>query len=100
LPFHCRLGTILLERGQFMEAADMVASSAQRFAEVLKADNPVRGEAAFALALARMFQLMPFQVTPTWLLLLTKADAGRWGCYHRHSRRCVHPSMQLAKALT
>lgn len=41
----------------------MVASSAQRFQEVLKADNPVRGEAAFALALARMFQLMPFQVT-------------------------------------
>ena len=61
-----RLGTILLERGQFMEAADMVLGAAQRFQEVLKPDNPVRGEAAFALALARLFQLMPFQVATTF----------------------------------
>jgi hypothetical protein len=47
-----------------MEAANLVAQAAQRFQEVLKPDNPVRGEAAFALALARMFQLMPFQVEP------------------------------------
>lgn len=60
--FTCRLGTILLEQGQYMEAAELVSKAAERFTEALKPDNPVRGEAAFALALARMFQLMPFQV--------------------------------------
>lgn len=45
-----------------MEAAEMVAKAAERFVAALQHDNPVRGEAAFANSLARMFQLMPFQV--------------------------------------
>ena len=58
----CRLGTILLERGRYMEAEPLVTSAAGRFGAGLGVDNPVRGEAAFALALLRTFQLMPFQV--------------------------------------
>jgi len=60
--FTRRLGTVLLERGRYSEAEPLVMPAEQRFAAALGADNPVRGEATFAAALLRLFQLLPFQV--------------------------------------
>lgn len=72
----CRLGTILLERGQYMEAAELVAKAEGRFRDALQPDNPVRGEAAFALALARIFQLLPFQVCEAFFVRHMSRQSG------------------------